>query len=275
MPTARSRSSTPDIAEYQRSAVSALMDHDGVRARRQRGRRAARPRSVRAVRPPLRHRPRRSTRSQTLVAAAQRRARRRLRPAAVPISTARSPPPSSSRVLKTQRAPRHRRARRPDARARSTPSRDAVVVVGPAASRRGSGLTVAAIRAPSVSPGSAAVGDEPSHRVRVRRRRRAHRARPARASARPTTWKGASCRCARSGTTAKERTDFLIDANKDAVFRDARVSGVLHRGARPRGAARARDRDHARAARRRAPRPCSWARSRSSGSSTPPTSPAR
>jgi hypothetical protein len=28
------------------------------------------------------------------------------------------------------------------------------------------------------------------------------------------------------GTTAKERTNFLIDTNKDAVFRDARVSGV-------------------------------------------------
>jgi len=28
------------------------------------------------------------------------------------------------------------------------------------------------------------------------------------------------------GMTAQERTDFLIDANKDAVFRDARVSGV-------------------------------------------------
>ena len=104
-------------------------------------------------------------------------------------------------------------------------SRDAVVVVGPSASRRRSGLTVAAIRAPSVLPGL----------LRSATSRRTGFVYVADVAptvldllgvSAPDDMEGRVMQVRAHGMTAKERTDFLIDANKDAVFRDARVSGV-------------------------------------------------
>ena len=104
-------------------------------------------------------------------------------------------------------------------------SRDAVVVVGPAASRRGSGLTVAAIRAPNVSPGL----------LRSATSRRTGFVYVADVAptvldlfgmSTPDDMEGRVMQVRAQSMSAKERTDFLIDANKDGVFRDARVSGV-------------------------------------------------
>ena len=139
----RRRASPP----YQRSAVECTDGPRRGRARRKGRRRAPRPRPGRTVRPPARR--------DGVIAAFQSGGGRaassswRVPTSFTPISTARSPLPDQLRLLKTARAPRHGRTRRTDARPDIDLSRDTVVVVGPTASRRGSGLTVAAVHTPT------------------------------------------------------------------------------------------------------------------------------
>jgi hypothetical protein len=103
------------------------------------------------------------------------------------------------------------------------PARDAVVVVGPAASRRGSGLTVAAIRAPTV----------PTGLLRSATSRRTGFVYVSDVAPTvldllglpvPDDMEGRVMQVRSTDTSPSERTDFLVRANQDAVFRDARVS---------------------------------------------------
>src|SRR5262245_16425298 len=105
------------------------------------------------------------------------------------------------------------------------PRRDAVVVVGPSASRRGSGLTVAAIRAPGVETGL----------LRSATSRRtgfvyvsdvAPTVLDLFGIATPDDMEGRTMQVRATGTKATERTDFLVRANQEAVFRDARVASA-------------------------------------------------
>ncbi|MEX1007066.1 MAG: hypothetical protein WD271_04385 [Acidimicrobiia bacterium] len=104
-------------------------------------------------------------------------------------------------------------------------ARDAVVVVGPAASRRGSGLTVAAVRAPEV----------PTGLLRSATSRRTGFVYVADVAPTvldlfgvdvPDDMEGRVMQVRAQGTSPRERTDFLVSANEDGVFRDARVSGA-------------------------------------------------
>jgi hypothetical protein len=104
-------------------------------------------------------------------------------------------------------------------------ARDAVVVVAPAASRRGSGLTVAAVRAPRV----------PTGLLRSATSRRTGFVYVADVAPTvldllglrvPSEMEGRVMQVRAQGTSSRERTDFLVSANEDGVFRDARVSGA-------------------------------------------------
>ena len=103
--------------------------------------------------------------------------------------------------------------------------RDGVVAVGPSGSRRGSGLTVAAIRAPGVDTGL----------LRSATSRRTGFVYIADIAptvlalfgiATPDDMEGRTMQVRATGTDASERTDFLIRANEEGVFRDARVAGA-------------------------------------------------
>jgi hypothetical protein len=102
-------------------------------------------------------------------------------------------------------------------------SRDAVMVVAPSASRRGSGLTVAALRAPGVAPGL----------LRSATSRRTGFVYVADVAptvldlygiATPHDMEGRVMQVRSQSTSAAERQAFLVHANADGVFRDARVS---------------------------------------------------
>jgi hypothetical protein len=210
------------IAPYQRSAVSALMDHDGVVPGGSVGeqllvRDPAAPFGLRLDATAVLDAFQKSwqPRSVVLVEGSDL-----LRADIYSAFTT----PDQLRVLKT-RALRETDALVGRMLADVDFSRDAVVVVGPAASRRGSGLTVAAIRAPNLSPGL----------LRSATSRRTGFVYVADVAptvldlfgvSTPDDMEGRVMQVRAQGTTATERANFLIDANKDGVFRDARVSGV-------------------------------------------------
>jgi hypothetical protein len=103
------------------------------------------------------------------------------------------------------------------------PARDAVVVVGPAASRRGSGLTIAAIRAP----------ETPTGLLRSATSRRTGFVYVSDVAPTvldmlglpiPDDMEGRVMQVRSTDMSPADRQDFLVRANQDAVFRDARVS---------------------------------------------------
>ena len=105
------------------------------------------------------------------------------------------------------------------------PSRDAVMVVAPAASRRGSGLTVAALRAPGVTPGllRSATGRRTGF---VYVADVAPTVLDLYGIATPDDMEGRVMQVRSQSTSAADREAFLVHANADGVFRDARVSGT-------------------------------------------------
>ena len=177
------------------------------------------------------------------VAAAERRPRGSLRPAARR---------SLRRVHHSRPAPRAQGAALRDTDALVGRmladvdfSRDAVVVVGPAASRRGSGLTVAAIRAPDVSPGL----------LRSATSRRTGFVYVADVAPTVLDLFGVSTPDDMEGRVMQvrahrhdgQRAHRLPDRCEPGRSVPRRTSQRrVHGGARPRGAARARDRVHAR-----------------------------
>ena len=104
-------------------------------------------------------------------------------------------------------------------------TRDSVVVVAPAASRRGSGLTVAGVRAPGVAPGLL-------RSVTSRRTGFVYVADVAPTvldllgRSVPSDMEGRVMQVRAEDTSARERTDFLVSANEDGVFRDTAVSAA-------------------------------------------------
>ena len=103
------------------------------------------------------------------------------------------------------------------------PARDAVFVVSPASPRRGSGLTVTGIRAPGVAP-------ELLRSATSRRNGFVYVVdiaptdpRPARLPD-PVDMEGRTMKVVSGGVAHGDRIDFLIHANEDAVFRDAKVA---------------------------------------------------
>jgi len=105
------------------------------------------------------------------------------------------------------------------------PTRDAVMVVAPSASRRGSGLTVASLRAPGVAPGL----------LRSATSRRtgfvyvsdvAPTVLNLYGVATPDDMEGRIMQVRSQSTSAADRQAFLVHANADGGFRDARVSGA-------------------------------------------------
>ena len=103
------------------------------------------------------------------------------------------------------------------------PERDAVMVVAPSASRRGSGLTVAALRAPDVAPGllRSATGRRTGF---VYVADVAPTVLDLYGIATPDDMEGRVMQVRSQSTSAAERQAFLVHANADGVFRDARVS---------------------------------------------------
>jgi len=102
-------------------------------------------------------------------------------------------------------------------------SRDAVMVVAPSSSRRGSGLTVAALRAPGVSTGlmrSATSGRSGFVYVADI----APTVLNLYGIATPTDMEGRVMQVRSQSTSAAERQAFLVHANIDGVFRDNLVN---------------------------------------------------
>jgi hypothetical protein len=104
-------------------------------------------------------------------------------------------------------------------------ARDAVVVVGPAASRRGSGLTIAAVRAPDV----------PAGLLRSATSRRTGFVYVADVAptvlnlfgiGTPDDMEGRVMQIRGQRTSAADRTEFLVRENAEGVFRDARVTSA-------------------------------------------------
>ena len=115
----------------------------------------------------------------------------------------------------------------------STRARDAVVVVGPAASPVGGVLTIAAVRAPGVRARVAALGHDAAHRLRAAHGHEPDRPRRSWASTGPTRCAGDAVEVGRS--TADQRTggDFLADGNDASTFRTRhRQRGAERRGSR-------------------------------------------
>jgi hypothetical protein len=210
------------IAEYQRSAVAALMDGNGVVPGGEVG-------DELLVRDPtapfgLRYD----------LAAVDRAFRAAWRPRSVVLVEASDvlradlygamTTPDQLKVLKTRalRATDHLVER---LLAAVDPQRDAVVVAGPSASRRGSGLTVAAVRAPGVPQGL----------LRSATSRRtgfvyvsdiAPTVLGLFGISTPSDMEGRTMQVRSAGGDAASRASFLVRSNEDAVFRDARVAGA-------------------------------------------------
>jgi len=101
------------------------------------------------------------------------------------------------------------------------PARDAVMVVGPAASRQGSGLTVASVRAPGVAPGL--LRSASSRRTGfVYTYDTAPTALDLLGIKAPTKMEGEVMES--RGGAGTDRISRLIHANTDAVFRDSKVA---------------------------------------------------
>jgi len=100
---------------------------------------------------------------------------------------------------------------------------DAVLVVGPSASRSGSGLTIASVRAPGVPTGL--LRSASSNRTGfVYVSDVAPTVLGMFGVATPSDMEGRTMQVRDQGTTPQQRTKFLVRANSEGVFRDARVA---------------------------------------------------
>ena len=211
---------------YRRSAVAALMTHERARCRR-----AGRPRPPPSrpparpfgapprSRPGARRVPRRVDRSRG-------RAGRRRPISCGPTSRGGSRPTSSA-----TRLPRPRAARTTDRLVGRLlddvdPARDAVIVVGPASPERAPVAHAGVGARAGFAPGSAALDDDATRRLREHGRRRARRSCTSTGSTGPESMEGRQMDHRRHGRLAGVRVSSLVDANEDGLFRDSQVGAV-------------------------------------------------